>query len=212
MAVTRDPIADAVASLRRGELVVFPTDTVYGLAARPDDPNATARVFDAKHRPLGSELPILTATADAARTVAVFDGRADRLAAACWPGGLMLVLPRATASMGWELGGDPATVGVRVPHHPLALAVLAAAGPLAVTSANRSGEPPARDADALERSFGSSVAVYLCQEVPLEGAASSVVDLAHGPARLLRTGAVPTATISRVLGAEGALLDSPLSP
>jgi L-threonylcarbamoyladenylate synthase len=212
MAVTRDPIAEVVTSIRRGELVIFPTDTVYGIAARPDDPHATERLFAAKQRPRDLELPVLTATTDAARTVAVFDGRADRLAAACWPGGLTLVLPRTEVSTGWELGGDPATVGVRIPHHPLALAVLAATGPLAVSSANRSGAPPASDADALERTFGDSVAVYLCEDAPLEGAASTVVDLAHGPARLLRTGLVDAATIARSLGAEGALLDSPLSP
>lgn len=212
MAVTRDPIADVTSSVRRGDLVVFPTDTVYGIAARPDDPAATQRLFDAKGRPRDLELPVLTATVDAARTVAAFDGRADRLAAACWPGGLTLVLPRTPVSEGWDLGGDPATVGVRVPRHPLALAVLTATGPLAVSSANRSGEPPAADAEALERAFGASVAVYLCQEAPLEGAASTVVDLAHGAARILRAGALDVATIARLLGAEGSLLDSPLSP
>lgn len=210
--MTRDPIPDVAASVRRGELVVFPTDTVYGIAARPDEPRATARLFEAKGRPRDLELPVLTATEDAARTVAVFDDRADRLAAAWWPGGVTLVLPRTALSQGWDLGGDRDTVGVRVPHHPLALAVLAATGPLAVTSANRSGEPPATDADALERTFGDAVTVYLCQEAPLEGAASTVVDLAHGPARLLRAGVVDAAMIARSLGLEGALLDSPLSP
>jgi L-threonylcarbamoyladenylate synthase len=212
VAVKRDPIADVVASLRRGDLVVFPTDTVYGIAARPDDPRATAHLFEAKGRPRELELPILTATADVARTVALLDERADRLATACWPGGLTLVLPRTDVSTGWELGGDPDTVGVRVPHHPLTLAILAAAGPLAVSSANRSGEPPAERAEELERAFGDGVAVYLCQEAPLEGVASSVVDLAHGPPRLLRAGVVDAAVIARVLGVEGALLDSPLSP
>jgi len=139
----RDPVSEAADAARAGRLIVLPTDTVYGIGTRPDDPAATERLFDAKARPSDLELPILAATAAEARTLARFDARADRLAGACWPGALTLVLPRTGVSTGWELGGDPATVGVRVPHHPLALAVLAATGPLAVTSANRSGAPPA---------------------------------------------------------------------
>ena len=208
----RDPVAEAADATRAGRLIVLPTDTVYGLGTRPDDPVATARLFEAKARPHGLELPILAATAAEARTLARFDARADRLAGACWPGALTVVLPRTEASGGWELGGDPATVGVRVPHHPLALAVLAATGPLAVTSANRSGAPPARTCDELQAAFGDAVEVYLCQDEPLEGLASSVVDLAHGPARLLRAGSVASEVIERFLPGEGPLLDSRPSP
>lgn len=208
----RDPVAEAADAARAGRLIVLPTDTVYGIGTRPDDPVATARLFEAKARPRGLELPILAATAAEARTLARFDARADRVAGACWPGALTLVLPRTEASARWELGGDPATVGVRVPHHPLALAVLAATGPLAVTSANRSGEPPARTCDELQAAFGDAVDVYLCQDEPLEGLASSVVDLAHGPARLLRAGSVASEVIERLLPGEGPLLDSRPSP
>jgi tRNA threonylcarbamoyl adenosine modification protein (Sua5/YciO/YrdC/YwlC family) len=208
----RDPVAEAADAARAGRLIVLPTDTVYGIGTRPDDPAATARLFEAKARPRGLELPILAATAAEARTLARFDARADRVAGACWPGALTLVLPRTEASAGWELGGDPATVGVRVPHHPLALAVLAATGPLAVSSANRSGAPPARTCDELQAAFGDAVDVYLCQDEPLEGLASSVVDLAHGPARLLRAGSVASEVIERLLPGEGPLLDSRPSP
>ena len=208
----RDPVAEAADAALAGRELVLPTDTVYGLGTRPDDPVATARLFEAKARPHGLELPILAATAAEARTLARFDARADRLAGACWPGALTVVLPRTEASGGWELGGDPATVGVRVPHHPLALAVLAATGPLAVTSANRSGAPPARTCDELQAAFGDAVEVYLCQDEPLEGLASSVVDLAHGPARLLRAGSVASEVIERFLPGEGPLLDSRPSP
>lgn len=208
----RDPIAEAAAAARAGGLIVIPTDTVYGIGTRPDDPVATARLFEAKSRPRDLELPILTATIAEARTVARFDERADRLAGGCWPGAITLVLPRTSASAGWDLGGDPETVGVRVPRHPLALAVLAATGPLAVTSANRSGVPPARTCDELEEVFGDAVEVYLCQDEPLEGSASSVIDLAHGPARLLRAGSVGTEALKRFLPGEGPLLDSRPSP
>ncbi len=158
------PLRDAALAAGRGELIVFPTDTVYGLGTRPDDPAATARVFEAKQRPRDLELPVLVATVETARSVAVFDDRAERLAGACWPGPLTLVLPRDAAAAGWDLGGDPATVGVRAPHHPLALALLAETGPLAVTSANRSGGTPVETCDELQSLFGEDVAVYLCQE------------------------------------------------
>ena len=104
-----DPVADAVAATRRGELVVFPTDTVYGIAARPDEPAATARVFEAKQRPAGLTLPILVASVEEARAVAQLDDRAERLAAALWPGALTIVVLRAPGSRDWDLGGDPAS-------------------------------------------------------------------------------------------------------
>ena len=178
--VAVDPIADAVAAVRRGELIVFPTDTVYGIGADPHDPAATARLFDAKRRPRDLTLPVLTATLDVARTLARFDDRAERLATALWPGPLTLVLPRSDVSRTWDLGREATTIGLRVPSHPLALAVLSAAGPLATTSANRSGSPPAVTCDELHVVFGDLVAVYLCEERPLSGAASTVVDLSQG--------------------------------
>ena len=204
-----DPIADAVAAVRSGGLIVFPTDTIYGIGAVPDDALATARLFDAKHRPRDLTLPVLTATLGAARAVARFDDRAERLAASLWPGALTLVLPRTDASAGWELGGDGGSIGVRVPSHPLAVALLDAAGPLATTSANRSGEPPAVTCDELHAAFGDRVAVYLCQEPPLSGAASTVVDLTHANVRVLRPGGVELGRIEQLLGQGASLLDSP---
>lgn len=202
------PIADAVAAARRGELIVIPTDTVYGVGTRPDDPTFTARIFVAKGRPEDLTLPVLVPTVAEARVIATFDDRAERLAAACWPGAVTIVLPRTVASAGWELGGDGRTVGVRVPAHPLALAVLAGTGPLAVTSANRSGEPPARTADELVAVFGDHVSVYLCADDPIEGRPSTVVDLSGATPRLLRAGSLDEAALGRLLAEEGPLLDS----
>jgi L-threonylcarbamoyladenylate synthase len=204
-----DPIADAVAAIRRGELIVFPTDTVYGVGTVPHDPAATARLFDAKRRPHDLTLPVLTATVEVAASLARFDDRAGRLAAALWPGPLTLVLPRARSSQTWDLGVDAGTIGLRVPSHPLALAVLLAAGPIATTSANRSGSPPAGTCDELHAAFGDLVAVYLCQEQPLAGAASTVVDLTDRDARILRAGAVDADRIAQLLGDGAPLLDSP---
>lgn len=208
MTALEGPPAEAVAAASRGDLIVFPTDTVYGIGTRPDDPAATGRLFEAKQRPRDLELPVLVASLDQARAVAAFDDRADRLAAACWPGPLTLVLPRGADASGWDLGGDPTTVGVRAPRHPLALALLAETGPLAVTSANRSGRPPARTCEELTALFGALVAIYLCQEEPLTGVASTMVDLAHGPARLLRVGDLTAEAIAELLPHERALLDS----
>jgi L-threonylcarbamoyladenylate synthase len=202
------PLADAAAAAHRGELIVLPTDTVYGIGTRPDDPAATARVFTAKRRARDLELPVLVATIDEARALAAFDERAERAAVAWWPGPLTIVLPRGAAAASWDLGGDPATVGVRAPRHPVARAILDATGPLAVTSANRSGEPPATTCDDLHAAFGDDVAVYLCEEAALQGAASTVLDLAHGPARILRDGSVSRAVLAELLPDEPSLLDS----
>ncbi len=203
-----DPIAEAVAAALRGELIVLPTDTVFGIGTRPDDADATERLFAAKHRPSDLSLPVLIASPDDAATVARVDDRATRLAEAYWPGAVTLVLPRADRARGWALGNDRETVGVRVPAHPLAVAVLSRTGPLAVTSANRSGEPPARTCDELVATFGDLVSVYLCEDEPLEGAASTVIDLAHGEPRVLREGGVALEDVRRLLAAEGPLLHS----
>ncbi len=206
--MTGSVVEEAVAAARSGGLVVLPTDTVYGVGTRPDDPEATACLFAAKERPAGLTLPVLVASLDDARRVGVFDRRAEALAEGCWPGALTLVLARTEVSTGWELGGDRATVGVRIPAHLLALEVLHATGPLAVTSANRTGEPPATTCEQLLAVFGDQVDVYLCEERPLQGVASTVLDLAHGEPRLLRRGDADPARLAGLMGWEGPLLDS----
>ncbi len=206
--IPTDPIDEVVSAVRAGGLVVLPTDTVYGIGTRPDDPEATARLFEAKRRPEGLALGVLVAGIGDARGCADLDARAERLAGELWPGALTLVLPRSASSSGWELGGDGVTIGVRVPRHPLARSVLAATGPMAVTSANISGDVPGAGCDDLHAVFGDLVDVYLCQEEPLVGNPSTVIDLAHGEARLLRLGATDPATIERCLPGEGPLLDS----
>jgi tRNA threonylcarbamoyl adenosine modification protein (Sua5/YciO/YrdC/YwlC family) len=195
-----DPVQDAAEAALRGDLVVLPTDTVYGIGTRPDDPAATAKLFEAKGRPRELELPVLVPSVAVARRIGDVDRRAEVLSTRFWAGPLTIVLRRAEASRAWDLGGDPETIGVRMPHHPLALAVLARTGPLATTSANRSGEPTPSTCEGLVAMFGEACAVYLCDETPLGGAASTVVDLAHGAARILRRGALAE---DEVLGALG---------
>ncbi len=194
------PVDEAIGAALRGELIVIPTDTVYGIGTRPDRAAATASLFEAKGRPRDLELPVLVPTEASAADLAVMDERAMRLAGGLWPGALTLVLPRTAESASWDLGGDPSTIGLRVPHHPLALAVLGGTGPLAVTSANRSGSATPPTCTELVGIFGDAVSVYLCEDEPLLGRTSTVVDLAHGELVVLRAGAVDDARIAQVLG------------
>lgn len=199
----RDPIEDAAAAALGGALVVLPTDTVYGIGTRPDDEAATARVFEAKGREREVELPVLVPSVASAREIAGFDARAEALVTSFWPGPLTLVLPRTARSRGWELGGGGSTVGVRMPRHPLALAVLERTGALAVTSANRSGEPTPTTCEGLVAVFGDRIAVYLCQEEPLRERPSTVLDLTTPDHRVLRVGALGEDAVTAVLDALG---------
>jgi L-threonylcarbamoyladenylate synthase len=191
-----DPVALdlALRALENGELVVIPTDTVYGLAARPDRPGALDAVFAAKGRPAGLALPVLVAGTDQARRLGVLTVPAEQLAAAFWPGALTLVLHRQ-AGFGAALGGDGATVGVRMPAHLQVLRLLEAAGPLAVTSANRSGQPTPATAAEIAEVFGRAVAVYLDGGPSPGSVPSTVVSFVSGEPVVLREGALPSAEL-----------------
>jgi len=197
-----DEVQDVARAALAGNLVVVPTDTVFGIAARPDDPAATRRIFEAKRRPRDLTLPVLAATADAARALGRFDDRADRLVARLWPGVVTVVVPRTPASAGWDLGGDRDTIGLRVPDHPATRAVLERTGPLAVSSANRSGEETPTTVRGVRDVFGDEIAAYLHDPNPASTTASTVVDLAHGDARILRAGPVDVEELLRVLDGE----------
>jgi L-threonylcarbamoyladenylate synthase len=187
-------VARAVELLRDGELVAFPTDTVYGIGCRTGDPAALARLFAAKRRPPEKAVPWLVASLDEVTRLGFrADERAAGLADRFWPGALTLVLPAVDGQ---------AIQSFRVPDHALTLALLAAAGPLAVSSANRSGEPETLDADDVAIAFAGSdepVAILDGGRVP-GGVASSVLDLTDTRARLIREGALPRAEIEGVIG------------
>ena len=190
-------VEEAAAALGAGELVVIPTDTVYGLAAHLSSPQAIAALFDVKGRADAKPIPVLGADQRQLEEVARFDDRALALARRFWPGPLTLILPR-TEGFDVDLGGAAGnTVGVRVPKEPRAIELLRAVGPLAVTSANRSGEPEAVTVDEARAVFGDSVGAYVdggrCVGVP-----STIVFLA-GERRLLREGTIPAAHVLQVL-------------
>jgi tRNA threonylcarbamoyl adenosine modification protein (Sua5/YciO/YrdC/YwlC family) len=181
-----EAIAAAGEVLRRGGLVILPTDTVYGVAADPVMPGAEARLYAAKERDAGKPIPLLvTDISDVARWGAVVSGRGRSLARRYWPGPLTLVVRRGE---GYE--------GFRVPNHPVALAVLKAVGGiLRVTSANRSGDPAARDAAAAQAALGARVDLVLDAGPSPLGMESTVVQEDGAELRVLREGAIPARDI-----------------
>ena len=192
-------------ALGTGRLVVLPTDTVYGVAADAFTPAAVQRLLDAKGRGRQSPPPVLipnTATLDALAAEVVAPVRA--LAEAFWPGPLTLVL-RAQPSLSWDLGDTAGTVALRIPDHPLALEILRETGPLAVSSANTTGDPAARTIDEARGMLGDAVEVYLdAGPVRGDGTASTIVDAtaltaAGGALRILRDGAISREAIFAVL-------------
>jgi L-threonylcarbamoyladenylate synthase len=190
-------VGAAIDALERGELVVIPTDTVYGVAGSLEVHSVDA-LFSLKQRPYDKPLPVLGADVEALAEIAVFDDRARILAERYWPGPLTLVLPRAEG-FGLPLGrGGEASVAVRVPAHPLGLGVLRGSGPLAVTSANVSGEPDAHSIEDARASLGDSIAVYV-DGGPCEGDPSMVLSLLHDVPQVLRPGPISDEELARAL-------------
>ncbi len=185
----------AITALRAGLVVAVPTDTVYGLAVAPRIDGATARVFEAKQRPAGLDLPVLVGDIDQAKSWAShWSPLVERLADTFWPGPLTLVVPRRPDLMPISLGHNSATVGLRCPDHAIPRALCRAVGPLATTSANRHGSAPLQTADAVRAQFGDDVAVVLDGGV-CAGAPSTVIDCTGPSPVLLREGRVSWAEI-----------------
>jgi tRNA threonylcarbamoyl adenosine modification protein (Sua5/YciO/YrdC/YwlC family) len=180
----------ALASVHRGELVVLPTDTVYGLACDAFTPHAVEALLAAKGRGRDLPVPVLIGSPRTLDGVAYgLDEQARDLVEAFWPGGLTLVC-KVQPSLEWDLGDTRGTVAVRMPLHPVALELLAETGPLAVSSANRSGEPPATDVDAAVQQLGDVVSVYLDGGPSGDPVPSTILDLSRDVPRVLREGAV----------------------
>lgn len=186
-----DAVARAVELLRGGEIVVLPTDTLYGVAADAFSLDGTARIFKVKDRSRRVPLPVLVRSPKQliGLTPQVSEG-AERLMAAFWPGALTLVVP-AEPSLRWDLGRTEDTVAVRMPLDDVALEVIRAVGPLAVTSANRAGVAPGSAIEAAVDQLGDEVALYLDDGPRDGGVASTIVDLTRRVPHLLREGAIP---------------------
>ena len=189
----------AVAALRRGGLVVLPTDTVYGIAADAFSPAAVELLLAAKGRGRDMPVPVLVGDPRAIDGLATYVTPQMRsLVEAFWPGPLTLIVP-AAASLAWDLGDTRGTVAVRMPQHPVALDVLSSTGPLAVSSANRTGQAPPTTAAEAEEQLGSAVAVYLEAGSTGDAVASTIVDLTGERPVVRRSGALSIEELQQVL-------------
>jgi tRNA threonylcarbamoyl adenosine modification protein (Sua5/YciO/YrdC/YwlC family) len=193
-------IAAAVGALKGGRLVVMPTDTVYGIGADAFDNTAVAALLSAKGR--GRDMPVGVLVGSwhtiEGLVYTIPDG-ARELIRAFWPGALSLVVAQAP-SLQWDLGDARGTVMLRMPLHPVAIELLREVGPMAVSSANVSGRPPAVNAQEARDQLGDLVDVYLDAGPSQQQAASTIVDLTGDAPRLLRAGPVSVERIAEVLG------------
>ncbi|MFE3446195.1 L-threonylcarbamoyladenylate synthase [Nocardia sp. NPDC059180] len=202
-------LSAATSALKSGRLVVMPTDTLYGIAADAFDGQAVAELLAAKRRGRDMPVPVLVGSWHTIDGL-VFSVRpqARELIRAFWPGGLSLVVQQAP-SLAWDLGDTRGTVMLRMPLHPVALDLLREVGPLAVSSANVSGQPPATTADQARAQLGEHVGVYLDGGPAEHATASTIVDLTADQPRILREGAVSITDIADVLGMAPEALTGP---
>ncbi|WP_299563569.1 L-threonylcarbamoyladenylate synthase [uncultured Mycolicibacterium sp.] len=199
-------ITAAVSALKGGRLVVMPTDTVYGLAANAFDAEAVAALLAAKGRGRDMPVPVLVGSWHTIEGLVYSVPPAAReLIRAFWPGALSLVV-RQAPSLAWDLGDANGTVMLRMPLHPVAIELLREVGPLAVSSANISGQPPAVTAAEAREQLGEQVEVYLEAGPSQRQAASTIVDLTGERPRILREGPVTVERIAEVLGVDPATL------
>lgn len=188
-------IVAAAAALRRGELCVVPTEAAYGLAADAFSPRGLARLREVKGRGPDLPLPVLVASVRMAEGIVTgLSAQARALIDACWPGPLTLVA-RQQPTLMWGLQGE--TLQVRMPLHPVALALIEVTGPLAVTTANRAGAAPPRTIEAAQAQLGEDATVYLDAGPAEAGEPSTVVDVTAETPVLLRAGAVGLDALTR---------------
>jgi tRNA threonylcarbamoyl adenosine modification protein (Sua5/YciO/YrdC/YwlC family) len=199
-------IEAASLAVQRGELIVLPTDTVYGVAADAFDPAAVSALLRAKGRGREMPPPVLVSAATTIDALAVrVPDYARTLVEKFWPGPLTIVCHQQS-SLQWDLGDTRGTVAVRMPDHELAREILERTGPLAVSSANSTGSPAATDADEAERMLGESVAVLVDAGPSPGGQASTIIDVTGERGRVLRRGALSLEELNAVLGPSGATI------
>jgi L-threonylcarbamoyladenylate synthase len=199
-------VSAASLAIQRGQLVVMPTDTVYGVAADAFDPAAVKALLAAKGRGREMPPPVLVSAASTLDALAVrVPGYARALVEELWPGPLTLVC-HVQSSLQWDLGDTRGTVAVRMPNHPVALELLERTGPLAVSSANRTGMPAATDADRADEMLGDAVEATVDAGESPGGEASTIVDVTGSQGRVLRRGALSLERLNEVLEPLGATL------
>jgi tRNA threonylcarbamoyl adenosine modification protein (Sua5/YciO/YrdC/YwlC family) len=192
-------LREAASAIRRGELVVLPTDTVYGLGADAFSADAVRELLATKGRGRSMPSPVLVGSPTTLHgLVTGFSEAAWELVDAFWPGGLTLVA-RHQPSLRWDLGDTRGTVAVRMPLHPVALELLHATGPLAVSSANLTGGASPATCDEAERQLGDMVSVYLDGGPAEHAMPSAIVDVTGAVPVLLREGALSAAQLREVV-------------
>ena len=188
----------AAAAVADGLCIVLPTDTVYGIGANAFDPDAVQRLLNTKQRGRDMPPPVLVSDPMAVRTLAEeLTEDIDAVAEAFWPGALTIVV-RAQFNLRLDLGDRGQTVAIRIPDHEFTRDLLRATGPLAVSSANVSGQPAATTAQEAEQQLGRGVEVYLDGGPAAEPVPSTIVDLTGRP-RILREGRITAEELARVL-------------
>lgn len=200
-AANEDTIAEAAGLLRAGELVAFPTETVYGLGANALNAAAVQKIYEAKGRPSNNPTIVHVSTVEMARKLVThWPESAAKLAASFWPGPLTLILPRNKLIPGIVTAGG-ATVGIRVPAHPVALTLIRVADvPIAAPSANKSGEVSPTRAEHVAQSLAGRVSLILDGGPTDVGIESTVLDLSDGQPGILRPGAITSQQIEAALG------------
>ncbi|MGP6173438.1 L-threonylcarbamoyladenylate synthase [Corynebacterium sp. A21] len=199
-------VAAAVEAVKGGRLVVLPTDTLYGLGCDAFDNDAVASLLATKRRGPDMPVPVLVGSWDTIQgLVREYSPQAKALVEAFWPGGLSIVVPQAP-SLPWNLGDTRGTVMLRMPLHPVAIELLRQTGPMAVSSANISGQQPPTTAVHAKQQLGAAVAVYLDGGVTAIGEPSSIVDLSGPVPHILREGAIAAERIAEVLGIDAETL------
>jgi tRNA threonylcarbamoyl adenosine modification protein (Sua5/YciO/YrdC/YwlC family) len=197
-------LREAASAVRRGELVVLPTDTVYGIGADAFSAEAVGDLLEAKGRGRNMPCPVLVGSPTVLHgLVTDFSEQAWELVDAFWPGALTLVA-RHQPSLRWDLGDTRGTVAVRMPLHPVAIELLNETGPMAVSSANLTGHPAPQDCDAAQEMLGDSVSVYLDGGRTLDNVPSSIVDVTGRVPVLLRAGALSLEELRKVVPGLGA--------
>ncbi|MFZ9284133.1 MAG: L-threonylcarbamoyladenylate synthase [Candidatus Nanopelagicales bacterium] len=191
----------AKAALMRGECVVIPTDTGYGLAANPFVPNGLDSLFKAKQRDRGMPVPVFVANLDAALALSYnLSEKAKLLMAKFWPGALTVIV-KAHPTLKWDLADPENTIALRIPLNRTALELLTQTGPLGVTTANVSDRPAATDIESAKEQFGSLVSVYLDAGISVGNQPSTIIDATKDQLRLVRAGALAVSEIVEVVGA-----------
>ena len=199
---------NAIAVLEAGGVVALPTDTVYGVAVALRTPGGVERLFQVKQRPPDKGIMLLLADAAQADGIGEMGPAATALAAACWPGGLTVVVPRRPdVSLPAALTGGAPTIGLRVPDHDAPRALARGVGPLPTTSANVSGLPEARDADEILDQLGDAIELVIDGGPAHGGPASTVMDCTGPLPQALRVGAVPLERIVAILDDAGVAHD-----